>query len=179
MASTEDKVSKIRAKYDVPAEIFIAPGTNGYATFDGHFVSLVRVGLSRLTIGKGAKRLAVTSITGVQIKQAGALVNGFIQFTVPGGNERRSAFGQQTVNAAQDENSVVFIKSDEPAFLQLRDMIEAAQLQLTKPSAGTPVNASSGADVMAQLQQLGQLKEAGILTDEEFASKKAELLSRL
>jgi hypothetical protein len=32
---------------------------------------------------------------------------------------------------------------------------------------------------MAQLQQLGQLKEAGILTDEEFGAKKAELLGRL
>ena len=49
----------------------------------------------------------------MQINQAGALVNGFIQFTVLGGNQRRSAFGQQT----QDENFVVFIRSDEQAFL--------------------------------------------------------------
>jgi hypothetical protein len=178
VTSTDDKIAKIRSKYEIPKGTSIAPGTNGYATFDGHFVSLVRVGLSRLTIGKGAKRIAVTSITGVQIKQAGALVNGFIQFTVPGGNERRSAFGQQTVNAAQDENSVVFVKTDEPAFLRLRDVIEAAQLQLARPPSGISPQ-TSGTDVIAQLQQLGQLREAGILTDDEFASKKAELLSRL
>lgn len=179
MATTEDRIAKIRSKYDVPVDTFVAPGTNGYATFDGHFVSLVRVGISRLTIGKGAKRIPVTSITGVQLKQAGAIVNGFIQFTVPGGNERRSAFGQQTVNAAQDENSVVFIKADEPAFLQLRDLIEAAQLELTRPDSNASATQQQSPDIMGQLQQLGELKDAGILTEQEFASKKAELLSRL
>jgi hypothetical protein len=29
------------------------------------------------------------------------------------------------------------------------------------------------------IEQLGHLKESGILTDEEFATKKAELLKRL
>ena len=34
-------------------------------------------------------------------------------------------------------------------------------------------------DVMQQLQQLGQLRESGVLTDEEFEAKKTDLLSRL
>lgn len=34
-------------------------------------------------------------------------------------------------------------------------------------------------DVMAQLRQLGELRDAGVLTQAEFDSKKAELLSRL
>ena len=34
-------------------------------------------------------------------------------------------------------------------------------------------------EIMTQLKQLGELKEAGILTDEEFEAKKADLLSRL
>ncbi len=34
-------------------------------------------------------------------------------------------------------------------------------------------------DIMGMLKQLGELKEAGILTEEEFAKKKSELLSRL
>jgi hypothetical protein len=32
---------------------------------------------------------------------------------------------------------------------------------------------------MGQIQQLGALHEAGVLTDEEFANKKAELLGRI
>jgi Bacterial PH domain/Short C-terminal domain len=35
------------------------------------------------------------------------------------------------------------------------------------------------ADVLAQLKQLGELRDAGVLTDDEFAAKKAELLSRI
>ena len=34
-------------------------------------------------------------------------------------------------------------------------------------------------DVEEQLHKLGSLQDAGILTDEEFATKKAELLARL
>jgi hypothetical protein len=34
-------------------------------------------------------------------------------------------------------------------------------------------------DVLAQIKQLGELRDTGVLTDEEFAAKKAELLERL
>jgi len=34
-------------------------------------------------------------------------------------------------------------------------------------------------DVMTQLKQLGELRDAGVLTPQEFESKKAELLARL
>jgi hypothetical protein len=45
----------------------------------------------------------------------------------------------------------------------------------TAPPAGT-APAAGGADLMAQLQQLQKMKEAGALTDEEFAAAKAKLL---
>jgi hypothetical protein len=57
-----------------------------------------------------------------------------------------------------------------------------APAQPTGPAA-PPERASSagtGADaVLAALGRLGDLHQRGILTDEEFAAKKAELLSRL
>ncbi len=34
-------------------------------------------------------------------------------------------------------------------------------------------------DVAAQLRQLAELRDAGILTDDEFAAKKTELLARM
>ena len=49
-------------------------------------------------------------------------------------------------------------------------------------TAAQPASPSSGADsssVLALIEQLGQLKEKGLLTDEEFAAKKGELLKRL
>jgi hypothetical protein len=36
--------------------------------------------------------------------------------------------------------------------------------------------APAESDMLTQLQQLGQLKEAGVLTDEEFAAQKAKIL---
>ena len=42
-----------------------------------------------------------------------------------------------------------------------------------------PAPAMSADEVMATLEKLGELKSKGILTDEEFAAKKAELLKKL
>lgn len=57
-------------------------------------------------------------------------------------------------------------------------MNQPAQQNQQQPPA-PPANAMSKEQVMATLKELGELKAAGILTDEEFNAKKAELLSRL
>src|SRR6476659_7960351 len=44
------------------------------------------------------------------------------------------------------------------------------------PAAPAPVAGGLSPEAMAQLQQLGQLKESGILSDEEFAAAKAKIL---
>jgi membrane protease subunit (stomatin/prohibitin family) len=46
-------------------------------------------------------------------------------------------------------------------------------------SPATPVAAVKPDDVMATLEKLGELKAKGILTQEEFDAKKAELLKKL
>ena len=55
-------------------------------------------------------------------------------------------------------------------------------LQGSAPAAGAAAAATVGVkpeDVMATLEKLGELKAKGILTDEEFNAKKAELLKKL
>jgi len=47
------------------------------------------------------------------------------------------------------------------------------------PVPSSPSNASGGGDVFAAIERLGELKQKGIISDQEFASKKAELLARL
>jgi hypothetical protein len=48
------------------------------------------------------------------------------------------------------------------------------------PGSGAPSGGSGqGIDIFAAIERLGDLKAKGILTEEEFAAKKAELLSRL
>jgi hypothetical protein len=47
------------------------------------------------------------------------------------------------------------------------------------PAAPAPPAASAGDDVIEQIKKLGELRDAGLLTPEEFEAKKADLLSRL
>jgi hypothetical protein len=44
---------------------------------------------------------------------------------------------------------------------------------------GAPAAAAAQPDVVAQIAKLASLHDAGILTDAEFAEKKAQLLERL
>jgi len=58
----------------------------------------------------------------------------------------------------------------------------AAPAAKTAPAESAPASDPAGADagsVLALIEQLGGLKEKGLITEEEFAAKKAELLKRL
>jgi len=55
----------------------------------------------------------------------------------------------------------------------------AQQGQAAAPAAPAPAAAPAGGDMdakIAQLKQLGELRDAGILTDAEFDAKKAQIL---
>lgn len=151
-----------------------AQGRGGQVAFDGQFVTISRKGmLGRMTSGKGDKRIPVTSITAVQWKSAGAMVNGYIQFTIPGGNEVRSRAGRQTSDAMHDENSVVFTKQQQSDFEALRTAVETAIV-----TAGAPAQAAApAADTASQLSTLAELHRTGALTDDEFAQAKSQLFS--
>ncbi|HYJ27580.1 MAG TPA: SHOCT domain-containing protein [Nocardioides sp.] len=45
-----------------------------------------------------------------------------------------------------------------------------------EPQYAPPPAAASQADVLNQLKQLGELRDAGVLTEDEFAAQKAKLL---
>jgi hypothetical protein len=53
------------------------------------------------------------------------------------------------------------------------------QSQHSAPESAAPVNTESAGDVIKLLEQLGQLRSAGVLTDDEFNAKKQNLLSRI
>jgi hypothetical protein len=81
-------------------------GQNLTVHFDCRFVTIERPGfLARAYLGKGEKRIPVSSIQAVQWKPPGALVNGYIEFTVPGGNETRSRMGSATNDARRNESA--------------------------------------------------------------------------
>ena len=122
--------------------------------------------------GAGEKRIPVRSITAVQFKPAGALTQGFIQFTISGGSEKTSTRGGRVQEAFTDENSVVFVKKSASDFERVRDEVNAAISAGGQPGGPAP-------DLADQLAKLAQLRDQGILTEEEFQAKKTDLLDRL
>lgn len=53
---------------------------------------------------------------------------------------------------------------------------EAQQEAMAQQQAAAPAPAPAEGDLSSELTQLAQLHQQGILTDEEFAAKKAQLL---
>ena len=72
---------------------------------------------------------------------------------------------QQQKWAAQDQQAV---NAQQAAYDQ-----GVADAQAPPPAPPAP---SGGDDVIAQLEKLGELRDKGILADEEFAAQKAKLL---
>lgn len=146
-------------------------------TFDGATVTIERAGfLERFTVGKGRKSIPLTAISAVQWKQPGVIVNGFLQFTIGGGNEARSRFGRQTMDAASDENSVVFDARRTDEFAAIRDAVQAALAAKSAPAA-PPMAAK--ADVVDQIRRFGELRDAGMVSAAEFDAFKARLLAQM
>jgi hypothetical protein len=53
----------------------------------------------------------------------------------------------------------------------------AEQDQVPPPPPPPQEPAAPQADMLTQLQQLGELRESGVLTEEEFAAQKAKILA--
>lgn len=145
-----------------------AKGYNGTVEFDGQFVTIIRKGFfGRVSVGKGTKRIPVSQITAVQWKQPGAIMNGFIEFSLAGGNESKSTFGHQTVDAANNENAVIVTKKEAKDFEPLRAEIESA------------ISASHGAGWVSsadELAKFAKLHDQGVISDAEFTAAKAKIL---
>jgi len=150
-----------------------ASGHNGQISFDGDFLVISRKGLlAKVYQGaKGDKRVPLTSITSVQLREPKLGTDGYIQFGILGSIDS----GGGMMAARQDENSVSFYKKDLANFQAVRSYVEQQIVERSKPQV--VVVGNEGTDVATQLQKFADLKEQGILTQEEFDSQKAKLLS--
>lgn len=114
---------------------------------------------------KGTKTIPLFSISAIQFKKSG-ITNGYLQFTVPGGNESKAGLRA----AAYDENSFIFRGKNEKA-LEIKEYIEERIQQLRNPQV-----TSSGPSLSDELQKLADLKAQGILSEEEFQTAKRRLI---
>jgi hypothetical protein len=96
-------------------------GVGGQVSVDEHWLTIHRKGgLAKVNQGlKGEKRIPLKNITAVQFKEAGA-TNGYIQFSLLGGNEAMSGI----LGATKDENTVVFTSFQKDDARAIRDFVE-------------------------------------------------------
>jgi hypothetical protein len=115
---------------------------------------------------KGTKTIPFASITAVQHKKAG-FTSGYLQFTLPGGNESRGG----VFSAASDENTFMYSRaSDNDLVTEVKSYIENRMQALRTPSPNT------GSGLAGQIAQLAELRSQGVLSEEEFSQAKQRLL---
>lgn len=131
-------------------------------------VTGVGQGTYRPNLAKGAEIIRLSSITGIATKRDG-LINTIVSVTTP----------SMVLNMRVNHDMAPQITR------VLNDLIGKAQtsqhevvVKVESAPAGA-VPAANAVDHMDQLQKLGSLRDSGILTEEEFAAKKAEILSRM
>lgn len=128
--------------------------------------------------GQGMERLVEKAGLAKIGSQVGVGTTGYIQFGITGAGENKSrALGAGLTGMAKDENTIMFQKSQEADFAAIRDFVEAKIVARMSGRSGvsSPPPAMSKMD---QLKQLAELRDAGVLTSEEFDSEKAKILAQ-
>jgi Domain of unknown function (DUF4429) len=118
--------------------------------------------LARATRGKGERRIPISEVRAVELKPAGPVVNGWIEFAIAGGIEARSGLDHQTPRAAKNENSVIFTQRQAAAFEALRDAAEEA---IAARQSG---NADTSASVAISDRIASALRDSEAITTMEF-----------
>jgi hypothetical protein len=85
--------------------------------------------------------------------------------------------GQQAINAAAHEARYLIQRNQNT--MRYEGIAPGMAQQQATASAPEPSVPASAPDYIDQLAKLGQLRDAGILSEDEFAAKKADILSRM
>jgi len=146
--------------------IMSAKGINGVLELLQDKIRIKRKGFGALVLQglKGEKEILISQLSAVQLKKAGMLTNGYIQFSFLGGHETKGGL----FDATRDENTVMFNTRQQEEFLALKERLDK---MLTSNRAGTKTPSS-----LDELEKLASLRDKGIITEEEFKIKKKQLL---
>lgn len=99
---------------------------------------------------------------------------------VAAGQQQQAAARQQAHAAAvaAEQEKAAAAAAVQQDLTQVKGQLAALQAQQVDAAAHPGAGAGAGgSDLIAQLQQLAQLREANMLTDEEFSAAKAKLLA--
>nr|WP_259549284.1 SHOCT domain-containing protein [Heyndrickxia oleronia] len=136
---------------------------------DGNFLRIKRKGfLNFANHGMdGEKTIDIYNMSGVQMKEAGSVTSGYLQFIFMGSKENKGGL----FAATKDENTIMFIKKEQDMANEIKAYIE--NIIANKNSSTGPQVQTGSAD---EIRKFKELLDEGIITEEEFAAKKKELL---
>lgn len=150
---------------------------DGKASFDGKIVHFrwFWTGASSAKWKAGDQSFPVSELSGVEWRSP-ELFEGHLRLL------RRDTAQAQPAQADQDPAAVVFglgygpVHESLPFAAAVLEAVRRAE-PVTAAPAGAPRR--DPADIAERIRHLGELHQAGLVTDEEFAGKKAELLAEL
>ncbi|MFI6942956.1 DUF4429 domain-containing protein [Streptomyces sp. NPDC050418] len=151
---------------------------DGKASFDGKAVSFrwFWTGASSAKWKAGDQTFPLADLSGVEWRSP-EIFDGYLRLI------RRPGSVVQPAQADQDPAAVVFGLGYGPVHESLpfaASVLAATRARGTAAvAAALPSARRDPADIAERIRHLGELHGAGLLTDEEFSSKKAELLAEL
>ncbi|AZM53044.1 hypothetical protein DMA15_10890 [Streptomyces sp. WAC 01529] len=156
---------------------------DGKASFDGKQVSFrwFWTGASSAKWKAGDQSFSVSDLTGVEWRSP-EVFEGHLRLL------RRESPVAQPAQADQDPAAVVFglgygpVHESLPFAASVLAAVRACGPALTSDGVGAPSVPAvrrDPADIADRIRHLGELHQAGLLTDEEFTTKKTELLAEL
>jgi len=116
---------------------------------------------------KGDKEIFLNQISSIQLKKAGIALNGYIQFAFIGGREAKGGIWQAT----SDENTIMFKKDTQEDFIKIKNTIEQQIYQFQNQDKNDKTILG-----INDLEKLAKLRDEGIITEEEFKTKKRQIL---
>ena len=148
--------------------IKIAKGFNGQLELYDHKIIIKRKGAwAFVTQGfKGDKEILLNHISSIQLKKVD-VTKGYIQFGFIGGLEAKRGVSQ----AVEDENTILFEDHQEKDFLEIKEMIESKMLEIQGKGSNKTVKTD-----LNEIEKLAELRDKGIITEEEFQAKKKQIL---
>ena len=148
-----------------------AKGYNGTLILTENSLIIKRSGfLSKMQFGSSDKEIPLRSITALQFKETSMWSNlGYIQIIYKGSIEKQVRILN---GASSDENTILFKKNQEKAFQEIKTKVN----NIISNGFSSANNSSNQTSDLNDLEKLAELKTKGIITEEEFALKKKQIL---
>ncbi len=90
--------------------------------------------------------------------------------------ERKSTMGHHTIRMHTSHDDLEFKTFDKQ---KLEALVQVIESRMAKANATSTESSSNNQHPLEVLKKLGELRDAGVITTEEFEAKKREILSRV